>query len=287
MTHDDLCALGLALEVTPLHALSFTWCSLQTGIFALSESLANNIILEELTMAGCDLSDEDLGQLLSNLNGVKKLNIEDNHMHTLGSRAIAQLLRRNQIVQLNLSQQSIPRNQELAIVTKFQAWEIAEALRFNNSLRALDLSNNQLEDEDLFCLAEALVSNTTLHILDVGSNNFTNAGIEGLALCLQQMRGLKDLSLVHNPFDSAEKLLKALTSNMELETLRLDSYIPEWKGITYYLSLNRGGRRLLMQSRAPLGLWPLVLERCQGLKLNHDVIFHFVQERPELFGRID
>jgi hypothetical protein len=287
MAYEDFCALSMALHAAPmLKTLSFTWCSLQPGIGPLSEAFANNSThtgIEELNLIGCHLSDIDLGKLLYRLKGtIQKLDVEDNYMHTLGSAAIAQLLRQNQVVHLDLRFQQRQRIQnrddsDNAEPTKIHLFEIAQALRFNQSCKSLDLSHNRLDDEDLFGLIEALVDNTTLESLNLSSNQFTRAGMEAFAQNLNHMRGLRNLRLVHNSFDSAAALLEALKSNRELQTMCIDRHLPEYMEIQYYLTLNRGGRRLILQSNVPLGLWPLVLERCSGWKLSHDVMFHFLE----------
>jgi hypothetical protein len=144
----------------------------------------------------------------------------------------------------------------------------------------------------LLALCMALVDNdATLRYLDLRSNWISNVGIVSLSECLIRMRGIRNLQLTCNPpFDGTDELLEAIKLNVELETLGLDHHLMNYGEIQFYMTLNKGGRRLLKDSahHVPLELWPLVFERCQqqraGPKWRHDVVFHLLQG-PVLFER--
>ena len=45
---------------------------------------------------------------------------------------------------------------------------VGEALKYNSSLKSLDLSNNRIGADGVFALADGLVNNDTLRTLKVG-----------------------------------------------------------------------------------------------------------------------
>ena len=105
---------------------------------------------------------------------------------------------------------------------------------------------------------------------------------------LAGMRALRFLDVQRNRLTDRSKkpIIAALKDNMELERLDLDGTWDRKK--SFYLSLNRGGRRLLQTSNtAPLGLWPLVLERANSLQFgrnqphaNLDVLYCLLLQGP-------
>ena len=287
LDYEAFCTLSLALKHAPnLTSLSLTWLSLHEGITPLAESFACNHSLERLILTGCNVQDDHLAELFSQaLTGMQQLNLEDNHCHAHGSVAISKLLQRTtSLVDLNLSEQS-PTDD--ANYEKIDIRPIAQAVRWNQTLRSIDLSYNCLNDTDLTLLATALIENVMLMQLELGSNLISDIGISSLATSLVRMRGLKRLHLTRNPFSKTDELLNAVKLNLELEELEIDLQMMNFTEIQYYLTLNKGGRRLLKSStQVPLGLWPLVLERSNDLKWNTSVMFYLLQG-PVLFERAD
>jgi hypothetical protein len=290
-------SLGLKQFAPQLTSLSVTWSVLGEGVVgALSDAFTHSDSrLQIITLMGCDLHDDHLAELLQGeLKGVKILNLDDNHCHAHGSLAIARLLQRSSstLEELNLSEQSpsstTDAEEEERHEQKIDILIISQALRCNTTLQTLDLSFNRLDDSDVLALCTALVDNDTLRNLDLRSNWISNVGIVSLSeCCLIRMRGIRNLQLARNPFDDTDELLEAVKLNVELEELGLDHHLMNYGEIQFYITLNKGGRRLLKDSgqHVPLGLWPLVLERCHGLKRwSHDVVFHLLQG-PVLFER--
>jgi hypothetical protein len=278
-------SLSMGLKLAPqLTCLSLTWSTLADGVGALSDAFTHSDRLQRITLMGCNLHDDRLAQLLQGgMNGVKTLILEDNHCHVHGSLAIAKLLQRScTLEELNLSEQS-PTDAEKH--EKIDALTISQALRCNTTLQTLDLSFNRLDDSDVLALCTALVDNDTLRNLDLRSNWISNVGIVSLSEGLIRMRVIRNLQLAGNLFDVTDELLEAVKLNVELEELGLDHHLMNYGEIQFYITLNKGGRRLLKDSgHVALGLWPLVLERCHGLKWSHDILFHLLQG-PALFER--
>jgi hypothetical protein len=173
---------------------------------------------------------------------------------------------------------------------KLDVTRLIQALRTNTTLTNLQLSGNNVHDDDMEPLADILTHhNSTLKGLGLTANNIGNAGLRSFATRLADMRGLRFLDVQRNQFDAEakEEIIAALENNFELERLDLDGTYHEQK--SFYLGLNKGGRRLLLNSNAPLALWPLVLERASKLTFGRnrpfahlDVVYCLVRG-PALF----
>ena len=97
---------------------------------------------------------------------------------------------------------------------------------------------------------------------------------------------MTDLNLFCNPniglFGSLH-LLNALSINDVLQDLHLEgsscSHLPTLERLTYYLRLNRAGRRIFRTHEWMTSLWPLLLERISD---EPDLVWYFVREQPDL-----
>ncbi|KAF9944254.1 hypothetical protein BGZ70_004873, partial [Mortierella alpina] len=107
---------------------------------------------------------------------------------------------------------------------------IAEVLKTNSTLTALDLTNNSSGDSGAGVLAEALKTNTTLSSLSLNNNNIGDNGARSLAYALKTNKTLTTLSLEDNfiKFNGALALSESLKTNLTLTTLNLD-----WKSIIF------------------------------------------------------
>ena len=169
---------------------------------------------------------------------------------------------------------------------------VIQALQTNTTLTSLQISGNNVDDADVEFLAQVLCQNSTLRGLGLTANNISSVGVMSMAQRLSDMNGLRYLDLQrNNQIKAAAKqaMIAGLVNNSELERLDLDGTFHETK--SYYTSLNKGGRRLLQISNAPLALWPLVLARANRLSFgrnqpfaNINVLYCLVRG-PALFQR--
>lgn len=181
---------------------------------------------------------------------------------------------------------------------------MVEALRTNKTLKVLGMANNKLNDRDADLLVNALSENSTLEQLDVRENLFHDQGIINIAQVARVSKGLRKLLVVKNPFGTKGSLalLKAVRENhriVYMDVCRSDSIHQQ---IHYHTTLNRGGRRLLLERpKPPLALWPLAMERANFIDWDDrhnddlvqqstslldpriDVLYHFLQESPVIF----
>ncbi|KAA0711638.1 NACHT, LRR and PYD domains-containing protein 3 [Triplophysa tibetana] len=117
---------------------------------------------------------------------------------------------------------------------------LASALYSSNSLRELDLSNNDLQDSGVKLLCDGLKSShCQLEILRLVFCNLQDLCCESLVSVLQSLDSLRELDLSNNDLqDSGVKLLSdALKShNFQLQILRLSGCMVTEKGCHYLAS---------------------------------------------------
>ncbi|XP_051539501.1 NLR family CARD domain-containing protein 3-like isoform X3 [Myxocyprinus asiaticus] len=111
---------------------------------------------------------------------------------------------------------------------------LSSVLQSSNSLRELDLSNNDLQDSGVKLLSDALKSpRCTLEVIRLAGCRFTDECCESLSSVLQSSNSLRELDLSNNDLqDSGVKLLSdALKSpHCTLEILRLSGCMVTEKG---------------------------------------------------------
>lgn len=288
-------AFGAGLEKsTSLQTLQLSHCAMEVeDVSVLSSALQRNQHLTALSMAHCKigvapLSEESTNQLCLLLESLvshptlQVLNLYGMYCTERAMDALSSLLRapRSALWHLGLKNNVRHPDDKLGVTNLFRALEA------NTALTYLQVSGNNVDDQDMEQLSQIITeSNTTLRALILTANNIGDDGIYSFARRLHDMRGLRFLDVQRNPFTEESKtaIIAALKENTELERLDLDGRFEETKA--YYLGLNKGGRRLLQAgNNTPLGLWPLVLERANRLPFSRslphahlDVLYNLVQ----------
>ena len=279
-----------------LQTFRMSHCAMEASdISILASALGQNRHLTVLLLAHCKLNGDDhadnFALLLEGLihhPTLQCVNIYGMTCRPRATQALADMLTRSsspcQLWHLGL------KNNLNQPEDKLDVTSLIQALRTNTTLTNLQLSGNNVHDDDMEPLADILAHhNTTLKGLGLTANNIGSAGLRSFATRLADMRGLRFLDVQRNHFDvdAKEEIIAALQNNMELERLDLDGTYHEQK--SFYLGLNKGGRRLLLNSNAPLALWPLVLERASKLTFGRnrpfahlDVLYCLVRG-PALF----
>lgn len=238
---------------------------------AMSRALQSNKSLKRLSFFEGNLEDIPLRCILQSLIGhpsLEKLDIDSNKCRSGGVVALAALIRSTSTLRhLDMVSQAFGAGREIDVSP------ILTALHDNVFLKELKLGGNNIQDETMDEISTLLQTNRTIERLDLSQNHFTNEGIKILARHLGAMRSLKILDLGANRFD--QKGLKLLVDalaqhNHVIERIEVSYDLAKTlvgKELAYYLDLNWGGRKLLLQQgkqghrRVPLSLWPLVLER--------------------------
>eukprot|EP01138_Halocafeteria_seosinensis_P013108 gb/GECG01013387.1/.p1 GENE.gb/GECG01013387.1/~~gb/GECG01013387.1/.p1 ORF type:complete len:559 (+),score=79.52 gb/GECG01013387.1/:1-1677(+) len=101
---------------------------------------------------------------------------------------------------------------------------IADALRLNTALRAIDLRLNQISDVGAHHLADALRTNSTLTSIGLAGNQISDAGIQSLADALRLNTTLIELDLADNKAGdiAARSLASTLLVNATVAEVHLN-----------------------------------------------------------------
>ena len=296
---EAFCA-GLA-ESSSLQTLQMSHCALESNqeVSLLSSALRQNKHLHSLSLAHCKFglhnpttthssASPEFATIIESLiphPRLQMLNIYGVHCNERSTGALRRLLLFPNSKLWHLGLKNNLRHPE----DRLELSGVLQALERNTKLTYLQISGNNLNDRDMEQLAEIVThSNSTLRALSLTANNFGDDGLLSFANSLAGMRALRFLDVQRNRLTDRSKkpIIAALKDNMELERLDLDGTWDRKK--SFYLSLNRGGRRLLQTSNtAPLGLWPLVLERANSLQFgrnqphaNLDVLYCLLLQGP-------
>lgn len=240
------------------------------SIAALASGLKTpHIALRILHLTRLGLHDDSIATIATALMDhpmLEELNLCKNYCRSRGCTAIAAMLLSpsTKLIKLDLSCQEVHHESD-----SFNVELLTQAISVNSSLRILHLNENRLDDRAME-ISPAIMHSQLEH-LDLRSNQITDNGIRFIARQLSDERShhLKKLSLHGNPFgeQGGSLLLEALQqSNLELEYLTIPGRMECGKHIYHWLQLNKGGRKLLRATNAPLSLWPQVLERVNRLK---------------------
>lgn len=163
---------------------------------------------------------------------------------------------------------------------------IEQPLRSNTQLRELYLDYNRLNCDTAVSLANVLRHNTKLTVLQLNSNRIGDVGGEAIALSLKENSTLQFLGMRSNQLGkrTAKAMISTLKVNTSLTSLQidknpdLDDKVPL---LTYIVQSNLAGRYLLGQKHeVPHSLWPSLFSQ-----LEHDMLFFFLTENPEIIPR--
>jgi Ran GTPase-activating protein (RanGAP) involved in mRNA processing and transport len=219
---------------------------------------------------------------------LEMLNISGMYCSEQSVRALGNLLREPQSRLWHLALKNNLSHPEGKLNTE----PILEALVANKQLKYLQLAGNNANNDDADSIGRILEeSNSTLRALLLTNNLIGDVGLLALARRLPRIRSLRYLDLQRNQFTEKSKkpIVAALEDNTELERLDLDGTWNQEK--SWWLSLNRGGRRLLQSSeRVHSSLWPVILERAYRIHFgrnqptaNLDVAYFMIRRVPTLF----
>lgn len=226
------------------------------------------------------MSTDEVKQVISMFTNAKRLKKLEIWNHFFEDAQIAELLMRVKrhpcLVQLRVSVRKLS-NVYVAIedlcrssqskLTSLQfgingPWEKIQNLPSNGRI-SYSIEPKLTKNEDMESLGTTLLQNPHIVSLDLANNGLTDRGIANLSTSLARAKGLKQLCISRNIIGKtgAEALLMAMESNMFLNELFLPYHCDLKSRIQLFVDLNKAGRRLQLDHKAPLSLWPLVLER--------------------------
>lgn len=172
--------------------LNLSGCSISVNDSnALSKCFATDSFLEEYHFTDCLLCEDSLKVILNSLSfnkTIKILDLKGNNLRASGSELIGKMLKRTSLVELYLEWNSLGMC-DSGIVA------VAEGIALNQTLRVLDLSNNQITHEGGEQIANALKRNKQLRVLDMRWNNVGVIGGRAFLSALSHNKYLVTLEL--------------------------------------------------------------------------------------------
>lgn len=219
-----------------LHRLDLRGNNLSApAIIAISEGLGGNACLIELHLRWntiCPRGAEALAQALTVNKALRVLDIEHHTMGEAGARAFALMLEKNTCLQeLNMKGDDSISDGDAKGIGAEQAQQIAIVLmEKNKSLTNLNIAQNQIGKDGVVCFSNVLKFNKTLKILDLSLSGMDGKIALRFFECLGMNNSLVKLNLAHNRIsnEGAMACLKALDGNKTLQDLNLtDNLITE------------------------------------------------------------
>ncbi len=252
---NDLC------RITHLELSDVSFPSLVV-VHSIANGLAKHQRLEKLSLKSCHLDDSELTILLRALqhhDNLKELCLSMNYCQQEGTSSLEQILTSStaSLQKLDVSCQDTWDDRQYY-------FHYCNALSHPCcTIRELDLASNFVEDKQFIGLIQALRTNTRLESLNLRDNRITDSGMNHLVQMLPHL-ALKALNVSNNQYGRqvVMDLGDVMATQTSIRQLSVDHerYCPS---IIFYLALNGNGRYCKSVSGVPLGLWPLILERCQ------------------------
>jgi Ran GTPase-activating protein (RanGAP) involved in mRNA processing and transport len=234
------------------------------GLKSLSVALEHSQ-LEQLCLSENHIGDQGMAHLAnSKTSALKNLDLSENQVGDAGFAILAASFANHPHLQLlNMMGNQIGNLGMARFCVALQLPIVASSLRHAN------LSGNEINDEAIIDLVECLKGNSSLIRLDISLNPLVDEAAAG------------------------DLLTRAFEINTSLEQLDFRSRDDDNGGYTeleYYMSLNRGGRKLFRSKEFHRALWPRILERTDRVGRGDDphsttsgadLIYHFLQQGGE------
>jgi hypothetical protein len=267
-----------------LKCLHFSRVNFQNeAMSALVSGLRQNSTLQKVILHDCGVTDAqvlEIAEALLSNPSLRELDLTWTGFGVQGMKALANLLSKNR----KLETLKIASDGVLAFpIHPLESW------KGHPCLEHVKISYAGLSDADLGNLVEVLSTCPRLETLTLNGNKITHNGLELLA-SKPLPSALRWLSLTNNDVEEEKRprlILRLLQENPQLWSVLcwdIDAaeVLPE---INHFKDLNKSGRILLGKDHrsVPLSLWPLVLERANGLFYRKqgarraNAIFHLLQ----------
>ena len=180
-------------HVNNLRSINVSSCEMNgTDAELLAASISANYTLEQLILAKCVFQSAGLVSVLDTLKNLRTLNHLDLSYIIIDNEimpSLVEVISFNQIEHLNLSHCSLGANCTVVLT----------AIVNSGTLQYLDLSYNDISDDEASCVASAISNNEYLHHINLTKNKFGR--------------------------NSLEMILKSMTSISSLRHVNLDSYV--------------------------------------------------------------
>lgn len=210
-------------EIPPITSIDFEGIGLRDDSFIhIANALLNNHHIDTIDLKRNDLCAESakaLHKLMVTNRNIRNLHLENNWLgQNGGAEDMAEMLKQNNTLKhLNLSSNDFLREGLISI---------CEGLAINTSIIYLDLSRNSFtNNQNGIGLAEALKFNQNIKTLNLRGCNFSELGFLSLCQALEVSDGIKNLDLSSNNLnpDTINALSHHLQSSNSLKSLRLEN----------------------------------------------------------------
>jgi hypothetical protein len=226
-----------------------------------------------------------------------ELNLDGNRCQMLGLKALSMYLPESSLLVLDLSNQKISSgSMDLSRLTPGLAQSRVRSLQLSGNvlnsvsfealtnvltesqvLKIVHLAWVPLDERAMLMLANSMRRNTSISKLVLHGCGIDNQGLARFSNRIRQMKGIRQLDLGgFQQFDSVglHSLATAVQRNTEIDRVILPAtskdsvYMDQAHLVGLMCDANRAGRRFLReQGRAPISLWPLILNQVQNMEL--------------------
>ena len=253
LTPSDCLSLGCLIARSNIKQLGLVCCDLSSRcIKSLKQGLSESPCISELTIVDSSLDEEsikNLSELLSIIKSIKKFGIAFCNLKGNGLTCILDALKGCSIQSLTISYSYVQVDDNNGSVLRdfiigmpslesldlsfnpllgdIGAHHIGEALKYNNTLRTLDLPCCGITLFGIMTLCEGLETNTSLTYLDLSRNNISDDGTIGLCQSLALNRTLTNLNISQCGLTvlGIESLARMLFQNTTIATILWDGNV--------------------------------------------------------------
>ena len=215
-----LTLLASTMNVQYLKCINYSGCKMddQQAKY-LAGSISSNCTLEKLIVTGCELQPKGLERIfdaLCKIFTLHYLDISENPMTADVTRILADAIVCNPIEYLNLKR----------CLKGINSSNVLTAIANNGTLQYLDLSNNDISDNEASCVASVVANNDNLRNMSISMNLLASRSIR-IILSVMAKIGLMqflDLSSYCLSDEVAESLEELAVNNIGLKEVRVDEY---------------------------------------------------------------
>lgn len=280
---------GLFAYKKNLKHLKLSNMNLSMDCMIIADGIANTAELESLELNRVRMDSCVFSRLIQALTGgssppLKKLRLDGCGLDNEHVSGLAELVAHLEyLTELNLGGNDLDSNC-LDIL-------IRDGLSSHRSLTHLVLDSNPIGDEGAIHLSNYLTSSQSkLQSLSIVDCDIWSSGCRVLAERLLHFVSLKTFIVDGEWDDHLEAISTSMKSNMVLTSFWIPSYPilllqgnPHVIQINYYLILNRGRRRALIEPHLLLGLWSHILDsttRRTNQRSATESVYHLLRHQP-------
>ena len=210
------------LQMSTLRSINFSYNTLSNDATAdIGSVISCNILLEKLSLSGCELSESQITNILkalSNLSRLKHLDISHNKVADNAASELASALAANPLLEhLNLSNCELSELHIAGIVRAFSEKE--------SFLNFLDISSSKVTENSLCEIAAVITFNPLLEHLNVANCELSEIQIINMFKALRKTLLLKFLDISHNEVtnEAANEITSVIMNNKSLQYINLNS----------------------------------------------------------------